>query len=149
MKEYIELSISAIAILISIIVGVCDFRLNFKLNKINMESEIYQNIFFEHFIHKIQQAQHNIRNTQEGLTGTDALEEELNNLRHEALFFLYKDELFYKKLCGKLQKLEDNVINANNIRMNDEEYSLFFDRLKENIKEIYSLVMNKYEGLRC
>lgn len=63
MKEYIELSISAIAILISIIVGVCDFRLNFKLNKINMESEIYQNIFFEHFIHKIPQAQHNIRNT--------------------------------------------------------------------------------------
>lgn len=148
MIEYLELVIAILAIIISIVVGICDFRLNCKLNKLNMESEIYQKIFFDYFIHKIPKAQQNIKNTSNGLTGTSILEEELNNLRQEALFFLYKNEPFYKKLCKKLQLLEDKVVTANEKKMDETKYHMFIDEVTEEIKDIYSLVMNQYEGLQ-
>ena len=113
-----------------------------------MEAEIYQKVFFDYLIHKIPKAQQNIKNTSKGLTGTDILEDELNNLRQEALFFLYKDESFYKELCKKLQSLEDKVVKANNKKMDEMQYHIFIDDVKESIKDIYSCVMKKYEGTK-
>lgn len=146
--DIIELVLAGLAIIISIIVAVCDFRINCKINRLNMEAEIYQKIFFEYLIHKIPKAQQNIRNTNAGLTGTDLLEDELNNLRQEALFFLYEDEPFYRELCKKLQSIEDRVVNAHNKKMDETQYHIFVDEVKESIKNIYSFVMKKYEGTR-
>lgn len=146
--DIIECMLAAVAIVISIVVAVCDFRINCKINKLNMEAEIYQKVFFDYLINKIPRAQQNIKNTVTGLTGTDLLEEELNNLRQEALFFLYEDEAFYKELCKKLQDLEDTVIKANDKKMDETKYHMFIEDVKESIKDVYVLVMKKYEGLR-
>ena len=146
--DAIECVLAAVAIIISIGVAVCDFRINCKINKLNMEAEIYRKIFFDYLINRIPKAQQNIRNTARGLTGTDLLEVELNNLRQEALFFLYKDEAFYKELCKKLQDLEDRVVEANEKIMDEHKYHMFFEDVKKSIKDVYDLVMQKYEGLR-
>lgn len=148
MKDNIELFLSLIAIFISFGAVIYETKHNSKINKLNMESEIYKNIFFKYFIYKIPKAQQNIKNTTSGLTGTNKLETELNKLRHEALFFLYRDEAFYRELCNHLQSLEDYIVRSNNTCMNEAEYNYFFNEVKNSIKNIFNLVMNKYEGLK-
>ncbi|SFQ38037.1 hypothetical protein SAMN02910358_01826 [Lachnospiraceae bacterium XBB1006] len=143
-----DLIFSGLALLISLGVAICDYRINIKINKLNMEAEIYTKVFFKYFIEIIPQAQQNIKNTANGLTGTDMLENGLNDLRKEALFFYYHDEAFYKKLCSKLQSLEDKIIKANNGIMDEVKYHLFSEEVRKDIAGIYTLVMNKYEGLK-
>lgn len=146
--ESVNFIISAIAVFISIIVAVCDFRLNCRINRLNMEADIFQKIFFDYLIHKFPEAQQNIKNTPSGLTGTGMLEDELNNLRKDALFFFYHDDVFYSKLCNKLQLLEDKVVRSNDRKMSEIDYHMFTDELKKYITEIYELVMNQYEGIK-
>lgn len=141
----IELILALIAIIISISTAFFEFVWNTKINKINLEADFIKDIYIDYLMIKIPEARNIIHYSNEILSQTDNLVDVLNDIRRSSLFFKYKDKEFYKKLCEKLQNLEDNlVIKTGHISADD--FAEFTNDLNDKIEEIYKIIIKKYIG---
>lgn len=145
--DVISLVISAVAIGISVIVYNKEKENAGKLNIINLESDIYKEIFFVYLIDKIPNAREKIKYNNKKISNVDSLMLELNNMRKRSLFFKYKDIDFYKQLKSKLQELEDYLVDiSNRSEVEHDDFGKENEKINQHMEQIYRIVMKKYSG---
>ena len=100
-QEKITLASAVIAV-ISMLVTVVIFRLNYnqakRISEITLKSNYYNKIFDAYLIEKIPAARKYIRFQNDRLVDTNELVNVLTDMRRDALYFKYSNKSFYNKL---------------------------------------------------
>lgn len=116
-QEKITLASAVIAV-ISMLVTVVIFRLNYnqakRISEITLKSNYYNKIFDAYLIEKIPAARKYIRFQNDRLVDTNELVNVLTDMRRDALYFKYSNKSFYNKLKEITQKIEDYIMNCGN-----------------------------------
>lgn len=116
-----------------------------KNNITNLESNIYQEIFFPFLIKEIPDSQDEISYSNNNLSNLDPLIETLNALRKKAIFFKFRNKYFYKLLRNQIQKIEDFLVETHDTLEHDD-FEEFNKQLRIELENLYSLIMNQYNG---
>lgn len=131
-KINLELVLSIIAIVISIITIFIEFCGNQRVNRINLEANFYEKIYNEFLIDKIPNARNAIVYNNNKVSGADELIDVLNDMRRKSLFFKYKEEKFYNTLCKKLQDLENELVKKSDLELDSDDYCKFVEYIKKH-----------------
>lgn len=142
----LELALSVIAIVISIITIFIEFYGNQRVNRINLEANFYEKIYNDFLIEQIPNARNAIVYNNHIVSGVDILIDVLNDMRRKSLFFKYKEEKFYTNLCTKLQELENELVKKSDIELDNDDYCKFVEYIKKSLEEVYDIILCKYTG---
>lgn len=145
-KINLELVLSIIAIVISVITIFIEFYGNQRVNRINLEANFYEKIYNDFLIDKIPNARNAIAYNNNIVSGADELIDVLNDMRRKSLFFKYKEEKFYNELCKKLQELENELVKKSDMELDNDNFCQFVENIKKALEEIYDIVLCKYTG---
>jgi hypothetical protein len=141
------LIIAILALIVSIIVPLIENWRDIKINRINLESEYYRDIYKEHLIKGIPNARKYIGFTPNGkLRDTEELREELNCLRQDSLYFLYNDKEYYDGLKQITQDLEDYLLECEDTIFSKTERRKVLGNIQRMIRELYSYISDNYLG---
>jgi hypothetical protein len=146
--EIAALGISFLALIVSIIAIFIESKRENRLNGVNLEGEYYRDIYKEALVYKIPKARGFI-GFDEGsrLVGTEALIQELQNLRTDSLYFQYSRKDFFDELNKKIQKLEDYLVsNTKNRVFLGESQQDALEEIRHGIEDIYKLISDAYLG---
>jgi hypothetical protein len=145
--EKVAFYISIIAIIISVGVPIFEFLYNKKINKINLISEYFKEIYGEFLIKRVPLARQYIHFNGRELSGTDKLLDVFREMRESSLYFKYNDKEFYGNLKGKIQAIEDCLVTKTGI-MNSDEYAEFYNTFEKELGMIYECISDGYLGKR-
>ena len=145
--EIITITISFVALLVSIAGYFITNHQAIKLQKYSLEATYFTEIFKDYLIKDIPVAKRNIVFQNERINNTEELTDTLNKLRRSALYFKYADSGFYKDFTTLLQTTEDKIVNAYNHTYEPEEQVVFLCELEEEIKKIYTLIRKRNYGV--
>ena len=142
--------LSILAITVSIAVVFIEWIKDSRLNRVNLESEYFRDIYKEHLIYGIPKARGYIKfDVEDRLTGIDNMINELQKIRQDSLYFQYNNKDFYCELKVALQALEDYLVNSGGKVFSGEDQSEFYNNLKEGINKIYRIVSKGYLGKKA
>ena len=148
-QEKITLASAVIAV-ISMLVTVVIFRLNYnqakRISEITLKSNYYTKIFDAYLIEKIPAARKYIRFQNDRLVDTNELVNVLTDMRRDALYFKYSNKSFYNKLKEITQKIEDYIMNCGNRNLEPEEQAGVFLEIHKMISELYSVIDEAHMG---
>lgn len=142
----IEFWMSLIALFVSFGTAIFEYFWNDKINRTNLESEFFKEIYGEYIMTEIPKARKMIRYNDKRISDTGELCDVLNGIRQSSLFYLYEDKKFYDELIGDLQELEDELVKREGQVLEDHQYADFVSDLQKRIEKIYSIIMGKYTG---
>ncbi len=140
-----EMILSIIAILVSIISFICTFYQANKHNTINLKSRFYEKIFDEYLTEKIPEAMRKIYydNNTNRLSDADNIRQVLSDLKKECLFFKYSDQKFYKSLIKLINDLEQEISNKlNNPESDNQAQSENILKIGNKVGKIYKYILN-------
>lgn len=146
MNLNIELVLSIVAIIISLAAIAFEFFGNQRINRVNLRSTYYVEIYNNFLVTKIPEARNKLIYNNNRISNTDELIDVLNDMRRKSLFFKYQDEKFYKKICDLLQSLEDKLVTDGDESLDSDEYCSFTKEVKESIDKIYKMIFDRYTG---
>lgn len=141
----LELVLSVLAIIISVGSVIFEYFWNQKINRTNLEADFFKDIYGEYLMKRIPEARNVIHYNNQIVSDTEDLINVLNDIRQSSLFYKYKDKGYYKILCGKLQGLEDKLVQKTG-EMSDDDYAEFIQEMNADIEGIYDIIMKKYIG---
>lgn len=145
--ELATLIVSILAILISIGTLFCETKREYKITRMEMENEFYTEIFKTHLIKKIPKARSVMRFDQSNhLKDSEPLIDELNEIRHDSLYYMYNNREFYLKLKEKLQTLEDFLVENQAKTIIADEQTLFLSNVQEKLNDIYNTIAEIRNG---
>ena len=147
------MNLDAVAIIVSLIslsFAIISFFIQLsrekKINRINLESEYFSEIYKEHLIKNIPNARRYINFIGEKFTGTENMIDLLQEIQRDSLYYYYKDPKFYQKMKEKIQVLED-FLAANEGKMyQGEEQTEIMNKIKSYIEDIYGCICNYMVG---
>ncbi len=142
----LELVLSILAIVISILSVFFEYFWNQKINRTNLEADFYKDIYGDFLMSKIPKARNVIHYNNQIVSDTDDLIDVLNDIRHSSLFYKFKDKKFYKELCNQLQGLENKLVSKTGKTLDNDDYLDFIQEINSDIEVIYNTIMNKYIG---
>ncbi len=143
--EIAALVLSIVSFIVSSVIGIYEIFENRKLKNISLESEYFDSLFKDFLLKKIPITRTKIRfDINSKLVDTDEFIDVLNEMRHNALYFLYTDKKFFNKLKNSLQDLED--YNSGDKVIAGEEQTDFFKTIQDKLVDIYDIMLNKYKG---
>lgn len=141
--EIVAFIFSVISFFISIIIAYVGYKKDYDLTKISLESVFYNDIFKEYLIQKIPKARAVIWiDPNRKLRDISDLIMVLNNLRQDSLYFSYNNKSFYNKLKNACQSLEDYLTNQEDGRIAEEDETIFFDKVHNDITAIYDTIFD-------
>jgi hypothetical protein len=140
-----SLLLSFVAVIISLGVPLFEYMYNKNINKINLLSEYYKDIYNEFLVKKIPQARQFIHYNGVELSGTDSMLEILRELRENSIYFKYNDNEFYKRLLSVVQKVEDKLVVQTG-EMTNEEHANFYSSFETDLGHVYECISNRYMG---
>lgn len=146
MIPIIALILSALSIVSSIICFIFTFLQNKKINKINMNARIYNEIFDEFLIERIPKARTYLRFENNKLVDSERLSDTLTDLLNTILYFRYADKKFYELLHTQIQDIEDFVLECGNKQFVQEEQGRVFDQIQDKLEILYKTVNDNYIG---
>lgn len=145
--ELAALIISIFALGVSIWVAFFEGRRDYKINRINLESVYFKEIYTEHLVTKIPKARNYIYFNQDNqLSGTKNLINELKELRRDSLYFQYHSKSFYDELNDTIQSLEDYLVANTKKVFVGEVRDEFMESLHNMIEDMYSIISEGYLG---
>jgi len=142
----IELILSIIAIIISLMAIAFEFLGNQRINRINLEAKFYENIYEEFLLNELPNARNKLVYNNNIVSGADTLIDVLNDMRRKSLFFKYRDFKFYEEIYDLLQELENELVKKSDKNLDSDEFCKFTEYVKLKMEEIYSVIINKYTG---
>lgn len=145
-KPNIELILSIVAIVISLLAIACEFFGNQRINRVNLEANFYEKIYNDFLLTTLPNARKKLVFNNNIISGTETLIDTLNDIRRDSIFFLYRDEKFYKELCAKLQELEDELVKKSDKVLENDDFCKFTENVNEELEVIYSIIISKYTG---
>lgn len=147
MMEVIALIVSIFALIISIGVPVIEYARDYRINRINLESEYFKEIYKEHLVSKLPKARNYITfDASKKLIGTDNLINELQELLVSSLYFKYTNETFYKNLKDKIQALEDYLVGNTGIQFSNQNQANVYKNINKYMEDIYKMISDAYLG---
>lgn len=139
--------LSVIAIAISVLVAVTEYKKDIKINRMNLESEYFKEIYKKHLIYEIPTARGYIRfDSDNKLIDVDKMVNELQLLRQDSLYFQYNNLDFYNNLKDQIQKLEDYLVNNVGKQFIGEEQTQSYNQIQNSINSIYCVISEGYLG---
>lgn len=145
--EILAIIISLIALAISVLVAVNEYKRDYEINRTNLESVYFNEIYKEFLLKSIPNARKYIRFDNDGmLRDTEKMRDLLNQIRHDSLYYFYNDQYYYDSLKTKCQELEDFLLKSSERSLSGEEQTEFYKTLQDGIKDIYKAINNKLLG---
>lgn len=139
--------LAVIAIVISVMVAVTEYIKDIKINRLNLESEYFKDIYKKHLIYEMPTARGYIKfDGDNKLIGVDKMINELQLLRQDSLYFQYNNLDFYNNLKDKIQNLEDYLVSNAGKQFIGEEQTQLYNRLQNSINGIYCVISDGYLG---
>ncbi len=139
--------LSVIALVISIAVAITEYIKDIKINRMNLESEYFKDIYKKHLIYEIPTARGYIKfDSDNRLIDVDKMIDELQALRQDSLYFQYNNLRFYNDLKEKIQELEDYLISCAEKQFIGEEQTQLYNKIQNSINSIYSVISEGYLG---
>ncbi|MEA5048763.1 MAG: hypothetical protein VB034_09170 [Eubacteriales bacterium] len=143
----ISIVISALALLIAAIIGVCEIIQGQRDRKTALEAEYFRKIYGDHLLKIIPTTRRELVFIENGsLAGYTSFLDELAELRRDSAYFQYQDDKFYKLLKNKIQELEDFVTNALNRKIVSEDQTEFYLSINLKLQEVYRVISKRYFG---
>lgn len=137
--------IAVIALVISVATAVGDVVANRNINKVNLNSYYFNEIYREHLIAKIPKARKRISLNYNGrLVGYEDMIQEMKDLQNDSLFYKYNDEKYFAKLKEAAQNMEDFLIAGVGETFVGEEQTCFMEELHNLMTELYKTLNNQY-----
>lgn len=137
-----DLVISCIALVVSSMLVIYEIFCNKKLNKKNLESGLYNEIFKKYLIEVLPKSIAELSYRDNKVINVDKFQDDLNNFRTEVKLFEYIDKKFYFRLKKEIQTLEDYSILKSSVHA--EEYGDYMKNIREKMSNIYKIVLDKY-----
>ena len=142
--DWIALGISVLAIIVSVVTAVSQWKSSKRINDINLAAELSKEIFRDYLINKIPNAINQIYFPNNTLSGIEELQKVLNDLRKSMQFFLHIDKPFYEDLKEKCQGLETYLVKNENKVFLPVEVGTVMNTISSYIDGIYKLLNDKY-----
>lgn len=146
MVPIIAIILSALSIVSSIVCFIFTFLQNKKINKINMNARIYNEIFDIFLIERIPKARTYLRFENNKLVDSEQLSDTLTDLLNTILYFRYADKKFYELLHTQIQDIEDFVLECGNKQFVQEEQGRVFNQIQDKLEILYKTVNDNYIG---
>ena len=144
--DWIALGLSLLAIVVAVITAIAQWKSSKKINDINLAAELFKETFKDFLVEKIPNAVKQLYFPNNALSNITELQTVLNDLRKSTEFFLYIDKSFYEKLKSKCQGLEDYLVQNEDKHCSLVELGEITDTIRSFIKDIYSLLNDKYKN---
>ena len=138
--------LSVISIIVAGFSIVIVYFQNEKINKMNMNARLYNEIFDEFLIERIPKARTYLRFENNKLVDSETLCDTLTDLKNSILYFRYTDKTFYKNLCVQIDELEDYVMQCGNRESVQEEQGDVFHKIQEKLEKLYKIINDNYTG---
>lgn len=144
--DNLSLVFSIIAIGISVVALVIEYRRDYKINAINLEAEYFSEIYKEHLIKNIPYARREICFVHNKLVGTTRMIALLKTILQDSYYYNYKDKRYYDDLKNKIQLFEDYLCNNTEHQFDSEEQTDVLNKIRKYIEDIYSCIGNQLIG---
>lgn len=145
--DAVSLVFSFIALTISGFVAVIEYKRDYKINRLNMESEYFTDIYKMYLIEKIPVARKKLHFERGQLIGISELIEVLKGIWKDSLYFEFRNKIFYDELKKKSQRLEDYIIQMASSGVVDiHRQEIFFKQVDTYIKSIYDYISKAHFG---
>ena len=142
--EIVAIVLSIISLVASTVLTVWNVFTSIKLNKVNLKFGVCEKIFDEYLITKIPQARKYVQFDGKNIfIGGNMLQEVLQWMLQDALYFNYADKVFYKNLKDEIEKLEDYIVLKIDKKFSSIDQSEIYDHIDSSIKTIYKLIESK------
>lgn len=144
----IELIISIVAIIISVVTLVTELFFSNRNNKINLEAHFFTKIFDDYLITQIPEKRKKMtRDSETGkITGVDEFYDVLVELRQGAIYYKFKDKDFYINLFNKVMKLEEMLDELGQRSYDEDSYDIAKEKINAEIEKLYLFIADKYVG---
>ncbi|MBA3926898.1 hypothetical protein [Listeria rustica] len=140
----IDNALSILAIIISAGVLIVQIVIEKKVNKKNLEFNLFNDIYKEYLIKKIPEAKSFLTFSESRVTGTDTLVQVLNDLRQDSIFYKNTDEKFYLKLIKNVQEFEDDLVKTMNSTYDNDEFAKFINSTNQKYNKISMIIQKKF-----
>lgn len=138
MESAIAIGISIGALVVSMISPLFEYCWNKRLNKKNIESECFKEIFGDIIFQELPRAREYIHFDDKTVTGTEPLEDVLRMLRRRAVFYKNRDHSFYENFIKAVQTLEDYIVVPGDLSA--EKFAEYYNRVDQLIEGIFNSV---------
>lgn len=145
MVDLIAITISIIALIISIVSPAFEYWWNTKINTLNLESQYFMTIYGKYIMEDLPNAREHIHFNNNKLSGTDEVVDVLRNIRKSSIFFKCYKTNFYSNLISSLQTFEDFLVMTETTMSNDQ-FADFHSKCNTYIDNIYVCINNAYLG---
>ena len=146
MVSIIAIILSALSFVSSIVCYIITYFQNKKINRINMNARIYNNIFDEFLIERIPKARTYLRFEDNKLVDSEQFSDTLADLLNTILYFRYADKKFYDSLHNQIEDIEDFVLECGNKQSFQEEQGRVFDKIQVKLEGLYKTINDNYVG---
>ncbi len=146
MVSIISIVLSVLSFVSSIVCYIITYLQNKKINKINMNARIYNEIFDEFLIERIPKARTYLRFKDNKLVDSEQFSETLTDLLNTILYFRYADKKFYDSIHNQIVDIEDFVLECGNKQSFQEEQGRVFDQIQVKLEELYKIINDNYIG---
>lgn len=137
--------IATVALFLSAAIAIGDVTVNRKMNKSNLNSYYFNEIYREHLISKIPQARKRISINYNGnLVGYEDMVQEMKDIQSDSLFYKYNNEKYFEKLKKAAQNVEDFLIAEAGETFSREEQVHFMNELHKRMTELYKILNDQY-----
>lgn len=145
--DAVSLVFSFIALTISGIVAIVECKRDYRINRLNMESEYFSDIYKDFLVKKVPTARKKLHFERNQLVGIDELIKTLKDIRQDSLYFEFRNKDFYDGLKTKLQRLEDYLFEiAAGGTLDTYKQEIFFKQINTDIKSIYDYISKAHFG---
>ena len=142
--EEAALSISIVSIVASILMTFWQIEISKRVNRININKSIFDQIFDRYLIDEIPKNRRFLKfDKTNKLTGVKNIQETLHNLRKDSIYFHYRDKTFYDKIEGKILEIEDYLVNCTNDIYIGSEQSEVLNKTDALIGDLYKIIEDK------
>jgi len=145
--DVIAIIISLIALATSIYIWKKTDDAQKQINNTNLESVIYLDVFKDFLINKIPLARNELYIDSKGkICEYSKLIDVLLELKKSALYFNYRNSVFYKKITKKVSKLEDILVISTSKIFLGVEKDEKLKEIDERLIDLYQYIVRGYFG---
>jgi len=143
--DVIALVVAICAFLVSLVTPIFEFVWNYKMNKHNLMAEHFRTVYGEILFQEMPIALNYIHYDGHEVSGTEKLCDVLRTIRIRSIYFKVADKVFFDKLKGAVQNLEDYIIQSNE-KMSLPDFLAFYETINNKVEIIYKYMNDLYIG---
>ncbi len=140
-----ETNIAFAALIATLVFSIITYVQTLKINRTNLISNFYNNIFLESLTVKIPQAHSKmVFSNANVLIDADDLLDELDEMLVNCLYFKYTNRKLYLSLISKIHAIQNHIADCSNNTKDARQQKAELTFIDENISAIYKEINKAY-----